>query len=131
MKYLFKPKMSGLNYNYDFNKISKGPIIKRKDNRDSFQCLTTLKNGKFVVGSNDCSIIIYNDKTYEIESKILVHNDFVFCLTQLSSGVLASSSGDKTIKLFQKNTYKIIQILNCHKNRVCKIIELNNKKLVS
>ena len=60
-----------------------------------------------------------------------MHDGFVFCLTQLSSGVLASSSRDKTIKLFQKNTYKIIQILNCHKDSVRKIIELNNKKLVS
>ena len=123
--------MSKVNYSYDFNKNSEGPLIKRKVNRRSIICATVLKNGKFAIGSNDCSIIIYNDKTYEIELKILVHEDFLKCLIQLSSGILASCSSDKTIKLFQKNTYNVIQILNYHKDEIYKIIELNNKKLVS
>ena len=118
-------------YCYDFNKNSKGPLIKRKDNTNAIQCATVLKNGKFATGSNAHSIIIYNNKTYEIELIIYVHDDFVLCLTQLSSGILASSSGDNTIKLFQEKTYKVIQTLNYHKDRVYKIIELNNKKLVS
>ena len=47
--------------------------------------------------------------------------------------MLASCSNDKTIKIFniKNNNYEVLQILNNHNSYICKIIELNNKKLVS
>ena len=55
------------------------------------------------------------------------------CIIQLSSGKLATCSYDKTIKLFniKGNNYNIIQNLNDHTGGVNKIIEIENKYLVS
>ena len=55
------------------------------------------------------------------------------CIIQLSSGILATCSYDKTIKLFniKGNNYNIIQNLNDHTGGVNKIIEIENKYLVS
>ena len=92
-----------------------------------------LKDGRFATGSWDCSIIIYNNKTFKPDLIIKEHSGSVYCLTELSSGILASCSDDKTIKLYNitGNEYQVIQTLNYHTNFVYKIIELNNKKLVS
>ena len=106
--------MSKIKDNYCFNKDSR-LLINRKDHQNTVHCATILKNGKFATGSNDCSIIIYNDKTYEIDLIIKAHNGFVLCLIQLSSGVLVSTSADKAIKLFKPNTYQVIQTLTYHK----------------
>ena len=50
--------------------------------------------------------------------------------------MLTSCSEDKTIKIFKifnikNNIYWLLHILDNHKKEVLKIIELNNKKLVS
>ena len=94
---------------------------------------TLLKDGRFATGSDDKSIIIYNNKTFAPDITINIHNNGVFCIIQLSSGILASSSLDNTIKLFNinNNNYNVLQTLNYHQNCVYKVIELNNKKLVS
>ena len=51
----------------------------------------------------------------------------------MSSGILATCSSDNTIKLFniKGNNYNILQTLNYHTDKVYKIIELQNKYLVS
>ena len=47
--------------------------------------------------------------------------------------MLASCSNDKSIKIFniKYNNYQLLQTLNYHNDSVYKIIELNNKKLIS
>ena len=97
------------------------------------RCSTVLKDGRFVTGSYDHLIIIYNYKTFKPDLTIKEHSDAVYCIIQLSSDILASCSKDNTIKLYKinGNEYKVIQTLTYHTNFVSKIIELKNKKLVS
>ena len=99
----------------------------------SILCSTVLSDGRFVTGSDDYSIIIYNNKTFKQDLIIKEHNRAVTGLIQLNSGELVSCSNDYTIKLYDINEteYKVIQTLNEHTDYVTKIIELKNKQLVS
>ena len=117
------------NFNIQFKK----PIHKLNYHTNWVCCSTVLKDGRFVTGSYDKSIIIYNNKTFKPDLTIKEHNSYVYCIIQLSSGILASGSNDKTIKLYyiNGNEYKVIQTLTYHTNSVYKIIELKNNKLVS
>ena len=121
------------NLDNNFNIKLKEPLHKFNYHTDWVSCGTILKDGRFVTGSGDKSIIIYNNKTYKPDLTIKEHSSGIRCLTQLSSGVLASCSEDNTIKLYEinGNEYKIIQTLNHHTNYVYGLIELTNKKLVS
>ena len=119
---------------YDnFNIKLTEPIHKFKYNTSWISCSTILKDGRFVIGSGDKSIIIFNNKTFKPDLTIKEHSGYVYCITQLSSGVLASASSDKTIKLFNinGNSYNVLQTLVYHTSSVYKIIELKDKKLVS
>ena len=117
----------------DFNIELKNPIHILNYHTDDVYCLTLLNDGRLVSGSVDCSIIIYNKKTFKPELVIKEHNDTVIWITQLISGILASCSSDKTIKLFniKGNKYEVLQTLNDHTNIILKIIELKNRALVS
>ena len=72
-------------------------------------CSIVLKDGRFVTGSYDNSIIIYNNKTFKPNLIIKEHNRAVSCVIQLNSGELVSCSFDNTIKLYNinKNEYKV------------------------
>jgi len=111
----------------------KKPINILNNHKAHVNCLTILKDGRLVSGSDDKSIIIYNKETYNPDLAIKEHNSYVFCITTLSSGILASCSFDRTIKLFniKNNEYNVLQTLNYHTGSVRKIIELKNKSLVS
>ena len=111
----------------------KEPKQTLKYHTDPIWCSTVLKDGRFVTGSADNSIIIYNNKTFKPDLTIKEHNWVVTCVIQLNSGELVSCSDDNTIKLYNinENEYKVIQTLNEHKDGVTKIIELKNKQLVS
>ena len=126
------PSIKSDNSYDNFNIKLKEPIHQLKF-QGCIYCATLLKDGRFVTGSTDSSIIIYNNKTFQPDLTIKEHSGSVYCVTQLKSGVLASCSTDKTIKLFNinGNEYNVIQILNYHKNYVYKIMELSNQKLVS
>ena len=104
-----------------------------KYHTDKIRCSTVLKDGRFVTGSLDKSIIIYNNKTFKPDLTIKEHKGSVYCVLQLSSGELASCSDDNTIKIFNihKNGYNVLQTLKEHTGHVTKIIELKNKQLVS
>ena len=117
----------------DFNIKDKQPKYILNYHTDWIRCSTILKDGRFVTGSNDKSIIIYNNKTFKPDLTIKEHNASVTCVIQLSSGELVSCSSDKTIILYNinENKYKVIQTLKYHANNVTKIIELKNKQLVS
>ena len=100
---------------------------------NTISCSTVLKDGRFVTGSGDKSIIIYNKETFKPDLMINEHNNIVNNIIELNSGKLASCSSDNTIKIFKiiRNEYKVIQTLTEHKDRVNKIIQLKNNKLVS
>ena len=117
----------------NFNIKDKEPKHILKYHADWIRCSTVLKDGRFVTGSADNSIIIYNNKTFKPDLTIKEHKDGVNCVIQLNSGELVSCSDDNTIKLYNinENEYKVIQTLNEHKDCVNKIIELKNKQLVS
>ena len=104
----------------------KEPKETLKYHTDYVYCSTVLKDGRFVTGSADNSIIIYNNKTFKPDLTIKEHKYPVTCVIQLNSGELVSCSNDKTIKLYNinENEYKVIQTLNEHKDWVNKIIEL-------
>ena len=119
---------------YDnFNIKLKEPIHKLKYHKGGIYCSTIFKDGRFIVGSRDHSLIIFNRKTFKSDLTIKEHSSDIYCVTQLNSGLLASCSEDKTIKLIniKGNEYKVIQTLTNHTNSVYKIIELNNQKLIS
>ena len=110
----------------------KEPMHKLHHHTDWVNSAIILKDGRFVTGSADNSIIIYNNKIFQPDIIIKEHNDWVRSITLLSSGILVSCSDDNTIKLFNfnNNKYNILQTLNYHTNYVYKLIELNNRKLV-
>ena len=120
------------NYN-NFDIKLKKPLHQVKYHTDGINCATVLNDGRFATGSDDESIIIYNNKTFKPDLTIKEHSNNVYSLIQLSSGILCSGSNDKTIKLYNinGNTYNVLQTLSYHTNGISKIIELRNKKLVS
>ena len=78
----------------------KEPIYKIKYHKYYISCSTVLNDGRFAIGSNDNSIIIYNSKTFKPELTIKEHNNSISNIINLSSGGLASCSWDKTIKIY-------------------------------
>ena len=108
-------------------------MVKLKYHTGHIFCSTLLRDRRFATGSDDNSIMIYNNKTFKPDIIIKEHNSSVNCLTQLNSGILVSCSEDSTIKLYniKENEYQVIQTLNYHTDLVFKLIELNNNKLVS
>ena len=111
----------------------KNPIHKLTNHTNSVYCLCMLNDGRLVSGAWDNSIIIYDKNTYQPDLIIKEHSSTVLCIIQLSSGILASCSSDKTIKLFNINgkKYEVLQTLNYHNYHVYKIIEIQNKALIS
>jgi len=93
-------------------------------------CLELLKDGRIASGAEN--IIIYNKNTYKPDLIINDHSSPILYIKQLSSGFLASCSEDKTVKIFKinENSYHLNQILE-HKDCLKKIIELENKQLIS
>jgi len=129
-----KDKANNLdNIDNNFNISLKNPIHTLNYHKNSILCLSILNDGRLISGSSDNSIIIYNKTTYQPDLIIKEHEDWVRFIIQLNSGIIATCSYDKTIKLFniKGNNYNIIQTLNDHTGRIYKIIEIENKYLVS
>ena len=119
---------------YDDYKIEmKNPIYKLTNHKSYVYCLCVLNDGRLVSGSVDNSLIIYNKNNYKPDLIIKDHNGYISCIIQLSSNELVSCSDDKTIKLYKIKglEYEILQTLNYHKQSVLKVIELQNKTLLS
>ena len=70
--------------------------------------------------------------TYKPDLIINDHSNNIYYIKQLSEGFLASCSDDKTVKIFSinGNSYYLKQSLE-HQDSVKKIIELENKQLIS
>ena len=67
------------NYN-NFKLKDKEPKNILKYHTDWIRCSTVLKDGRFVTGSTDNSIIIYNNKTFKPDLMIKKHKDAITCL---------------------------------------------------
>ena len=136
---LLESRLNKINNNIEnnlynnFDIKSKEPIHILNHHQDSINCLTILKDGRLVSGSNDKSIIVYNKETFQPDLTIKEHNKSIISITTLSSGILASCSYDNTIKLFniKDNNFQTLQTLDYHTDYVCKIIELKDKSLAS
>ena len=131
-KYQPNININGNTYNNFYIKL-KEPKHKLKYHTSEIRCSTVLNDGRFVTGSNDHSIIIYNNKTFKPDLIIKEHSDRILSLIQLNSGILACGANDNSIKLYSinGNTYKVIQVLKDHTSGVTDVLELKNNKLVS
>ena len=137
---LLQEELNSYKYNNKYDDTYDNFNIKDKEPKQSIKyhtawirCSTVLKDGRFVIGYADNTIIIYNSKTFKPDLIIKEHKDGISCIIQLSSGELVSSSYDKTVNIYNidENEYRIIQTLSYHNNSINKIIELKNKQLVS
>ena len=111
----------------------KEPIHKLKYHTSEINCSIILNDGRFATGSNDNSIIIYNQKTFKPDLTIKEQNP-IYCLTELNYGILASGlAGDGKIKLYNinGNEYNEAQTLSYHSSYINKILELKNKNVIS
>ena len=111
------------NYN-NFNIELKEPKHITTFHNSFITCATVLNDSRLATGSDDNSIIIYNNKTFKPDLTIREHMDTVTSLIQLSSGILCSASNDDTINLYNidGNNYNVLQTLTDHKAPVTKII---------
>ena len=107
----------------NFDITSKNPL-QLNYHTDWISSATVLNDGRFATGSQDKSIIIYNNTTYNPDLIIKEHKGQIMSLTQLSSGILCSASNDATINLYNidGNNYNVLQTLTDHKAPVTKII---------
>ena len=128
----YEPNIGDNSYN-NFNIQLKEPIHKLKYHTSCINCSTVLNDGRFATGSDDSSIVIYNNKTFKPDLTIKEHSSYVNSLIQLKSGILVSGSSDNTTKLFNinGNNYNLIQTLKEHTGGITKLLELNNNKLVT
>ena len=96
--------------------------------------LDKLKNGKLVSCSDDKTLKIYNENTFEVELSIEQHTKRINSFTQLHDGRIITCSADHTMKLIKligDNSYQIDQTLNGHFGDVYKIIETKENELIS
>lgn len=115
----------------NFNINSKSLILKMNFHENWVRCLTLLKDGRLVAGSDDRQIIIYNKITYKPDLKLIEEN-LILYLTTLSTGILACAISRKIKLLYiMGNTYQNLQTFEYHYDWVYKIIELKNNNLVS
>ena len=105
------PSIKSDNSYDNFNIKLKEPIHQLKF-QGCIYCATLLKDGRFVTGSTDSSIIIYNNKTFQPDLTIKEHTNYVNCVTQLKSGVLAScfTSCLTKVSTFDTNLLSIVLI---------------------
>ena len=101
---------------------------------DIINYLDKLKNGKLVSCSDDKSLKIYKENTFEVQLSIEEHSKRINSFTQLRDGRIITCSADHTMKLIKligDNSYQIDQTLNGHYGDVYKIIETKENELIS
>ena len=102
--------------------------------KESVFCLCVLNDKRILSSSNDCSIRIFNQISFECDLIINENNEGVIYVFQLNDNSILSCSYNNEIKIYKligKYDYQIIQKLNKHKNFVFKVIQLKNENLIS
>ena len=117
----------------NFDILLKNPIHTLNCHKYFIYYISILNDGRLISGSRDNLIIVCNIITYQPDLIINELEDSIRYITQLSSGILATCSYDITFIIFNinGNNYSIIQTLNDHTDCVNKIIEIENKYLIS
>ena len=115
----------------DFNIKLRNPILKINIHTSYIHCLTILNDGRLVSGSYDQSIIIYNKITIRPDLTIKEQDSPILCITTLSSGILATGSNNIKLYNIKRDNYELLQTISYHIHSVTKIVELNNKNLIS
>ena len=101
---------------------------------DIINYLDKLNNGKLVSCSDDKSLKIYKENTFEVQLSIEEHSKRINSFTQLRDGRIITCSADHTMKLIKligDNCYQIDQTLTGHYGDVYKIIEIKENELIS
>ena len=95
--------------------------------------LCRLDDGRFVCSLSNNNIIVFNKRTFKSDIIIKEIDSEISDIIRLDSNILAICIKDKKIILYQVkgNNYINFQTLNDHKSWVNKIIDINNKYLVS
>ena len=113
---------------YPLNNLKKC-ITKIKAHNNSITYLDVLKDGRLISSSNDNTLKIYKNISYEIQISINEHSGIIHSFTQLKDERIITCSADKTmkiIKLIGDNQYKIEQTLNNNNIEYIKIIQMKN-----
>ena len=136
-----------MSINYQYNKPQ--IFLSEKQNFKSFSfenfenhyftCLKFLKDGKLAIGSTDSSLTIFTSKNFEIfliinNTDLNNNSPYPTFITQLSDGRLIYSLSDFNIKIIKINnnkTYRVEQLLLSHTDKIFKIIELMDERIVS
>ena len=96
-----------------------------------------LNDGRLISCSNDSTLNIYKNNSYDLQLSIKEHSCCIHSFTQINDGRIITCSEDRTmkiIKLIGEDKYQIEQTLERpigHTNQVYKIIEIKENKLVS
>lgn len=101
-----------------------------EDHTDSVTCLLKLNPDKFITGSNDCSVIIWNSEG-KIDSLFNLHKFPVLCLLKLNENYFASGSYDTTIKIYDVSNDRCISSLEKHNYGVTSMTCLNENCIIS
>jgi len=95
-------------------------------------CLIELSSGKIATGSYDCSIKIWNLKTFECEDTIR-ENEYVFCLLEFEKNMLLSGTSNNIIQLWDlKNTFgQCLHTYEGHLLWINSLVKCNHKFFAS
>lgn len=103
--------------------------------KDGVFCLCILRDKRIMSSSNDCSIRIFNENSFECDLIINENNEGVIFVSQLKDETILSCSYNKDIKIYKLIglfDYQIVQKLTKHNNFVFKVIQLSsNENLIS
>ena len=102
--------------------------------KESVFCLCVLNDKRILSSSNDCSIRIFNQISFECDLIINENNEGVIYVFQLCDNSILSCSYNNEIKIYKLiglNDYQIVQKLDKHKNFVFKVIQIYNENLIS
>ena len=119
-------------------------IFKNNGNNDYFQdkiigshegtinCLIQLKNNLIVSGSDDKTIIIWNEK--KRQSILKGHKDSINVIIEIDNENFCSGSSDNNIIIWKKNSsskYENYSILEGHTNSIKCLAYLKDKRIIS
>ena len=105
-----------------------------KYHTDVINYLDKLNNGKLVSCSDDKTLKIYKENSFEVLLSIEEHTKRINSFTQLHDERIITCSADQTmkiIKLINEEKYQIDQTLTGHNSDVYKIIEIKENELIS
>ena len=102
--------------------------------KSSIRALILLKDGRLASSSSDCTIKIYNKKTYECELTLTGHKDSIWSICSLDNNRIVSSSSDKQIKIWKisDKTFSCEHtIKNAHDDEILSVIALSKNRIAS